>query len=312
MRIASILLALVLLVILQPYSAGYSDFRKSLGLILWQRWFDAQDSTWQHGVLAPLISGWLIWRQRLSLAALELRPSSIGLLGMLFSLFSYYVGYRANNYYFGALAIYLFIPSATLWIYGMEHLKRIGFALLIFGFTWPVLFLEDSLGFALRNIMTRSVAAILELIGAPIYREGTSLISTATATEKAGTWLSLNVEGPCSGMRSLFALMLVSALYAYFRQGTPLRRLLLFSTSIPLAILGNMVRVFLLIIGSALFGQSFAVGDEQKEVSTYHFVAGIIVFIVAVLGMEAISQLMNGGKKTPKAKVKITRVGAAE
>jgi exosortase len=291
--LALLVLGLVLLVAVQPYAAGYSDLRKTLATILWQRWFDSQDSTWQHGFLVPFITGWLIWQQRGRLAFLSPRGSWLGLVLLLLSLFCYYVGFRANNYYFGALSIYLYLPAATLWVYGWQHLKQISFALLIFAFAWPVLFLEDSLGFALRNIMTRSVAGILQLIGAPIFREGTSLISSPTATAKAGEWLSLNVEGPCSGMRSLFALMLVSALFSYFRQPTLLRRIALFSTSIPLAILGNMVRVFLLIVGSALFGQDFAVGDEQKEVSTYHFIAGIIVFIVAVLGLEAVSKLMN-------------------
>jgi exosortase len=292
-KLIFLLAAITLLFFCQPYSSGYAIERKTLSETLFHRWFDTQDSTWQHGAIAPFICLWLIIREKKPLTSLPEKTSILGLAGCIIALFFYYVGYRANNYYFGALAVYTFIPSAIAWLYSVKHVYQIRFALLVFSFAWPLVFLEESLGFTLRNLMTQSVAFILECIRAPIYRDGTSLISLATDTEKAGSWLSLNVEGPCSGMRSLFALMLVSLLYAYFRQPSDYRRLLLFITSVPLAVIGNMVRVFLLIIGSALFGQSFAVGNSQKEMSAFHLAAGVVVFVVAVIGMELCSKIIN-------------------
>jgi 4-hydroxybenzoate polyprenyltransferase len=54
-----------------------------------------------------------------------------------------------------------------------------------------------------------------------------------------------------------------------------------------------MARIFLLIGASALFGQEFAVGSEEKEVSTFHFLSGLVVFVIALAGLEAISMLLN-------------------
>ena len=52
---------LVLLMGFQPYAAGYGAFRLTLLEELLLRW---KDPTWQHGLLAPFIAGWLVWRQK--------------------------------------------------------------------------------------------------------------------------------------------------------------------------------------------------------------------------------------------------------
>ena len=108
-----------------------------------------------------------------------------------------------------------------------------------------------------------------------------------------GDVFSLKVDGPCSGMRSLFALMMVSALFSYFRETSVLRRIALFASSIPLAILANLVRLLILLAATAIFGQEFAVGNEEKEVSTFHFLSGRAVFVVALAGLQAIAGLMR-------------------
>ncbi len=277
--------AAIALLAYQPYAAGYADNRKTLLAYLLQEW---ADPTWQHGALAPLIVGYLVWLKRSTLATLPLKPSAWGLPLMLAAMLSYFIGYRANNFYFGAIAAQLGIAGALLWMLGWQHLRTLLFAWSVLAFAWPLRFLEDTLGFQLRLIMVECVAGTLKLLHLPIIRDGTSLLSIGpdgTPSE----WLKLNVDGPCSGMRSLFALMLVSMLFSYFSQRTPLRRLALFATSIPLAIAGNMARIFLLIGGTAAFGQPFAVGDENNEMSTYHFFSGIIVFIVAVAGLRSVS-----------------------
>ncbi len=290
---AAVALAVLLLVVALPYAAGYGSFRRTMWQLLTDAWFNSQDSTWQHGALAPLIAGYLVWLKRHEVAALSLRPSFWGLGIIVVALASYFIGYKANSYYFGALALQILPAGAVIWFLGVAQMRALLFPWCILAFTWPVRFLEDTLGFQLRFIMVRCVAAVLQWVHAPIWKDGTTLLSAPSAGHEAGDWLKLNVDGPCSGMRTLFALMLVSALFAYFRQRTWTRRIALFATSIPLAILGNMVRLFLLIVGSALLGQSVAVGNQDTEMTTFHFLAGVAVFIVAVAGMQGISALMD-------------------
>jgi exosortase/archaeosortase family protein len=105
------------------------------------------------------------------------------------------------------------------------------------------------------------------------------------------------VADPCSGIRSLFALIMLAALYGHIalKRATP--RLLLFLSALPLAVAGNLVRLVLLALGAVWFGQDFAigkvVGKEQHE-SFYHELCGYIVFAIALGGMFAISSALEG------------------
>ncbi|MDB6072902.1 MAG: Exosortase [Verrucomicrobiaceae bacterium] len=290
---AAVGLAVLLLVLALPYAAGYGSYRRTMWQLLSDAWFNSQDSTWQHGALAPFIAGYLVWLKRHELAALPLRPSAWGFGILMIAMVAYFIGYKANSYYFGAIALQLMPAGAVLALMGWRQMRVLLFPWCILAFTWPVRFMEDTLGFQLRFIMVRCVAVVLQVLHAPIWKDGTTLLSAPSSGHEIGDWLKLNVDGPCSGMRTLFALMLVSALFAYFRQYTWGRRIALFATSIPLAIAGNMVRLFLLIGGSALFGQSVAVGNHETEVTTFHFMAGVAVFIIAVAGMQGISALMD-------------------
>ncbi|MEQ1751012.1 MAG: exosortase/archaeosortase family protein [Prosthecobacter sp.] len=287
-------ICLGLLMVVQPYAAGYGDFRRTLMEELLMRW---KDPTWQHGFLAPFIACWLVWRQREALAALPMNGSKMGLVAVIFALLSYYAGYKANNYYLGAFAIQLFIAGAVIWSLGWAYARALFFAWLMLAFMWPLVFLEESVSFRLRVLMVESVSWVMNTVGLETLREGTALISAPTADKALGALFSLKVDGPCSGMRSLFALLMVAALFGYFRQGTVLRRLFLFLCGIPLAVLANMARLFILIAASMLFGQEFAVGDQDREVSTFHFLSGIAVYLVALAGLQAVSRMMG---KTPK------------
>lgn len=286
-----LLWALSLLVVLQPYAAGYGTFRRSIFEIVLERW---RDATWQHGALALPIAAWLVWRRRSEIAALPARWSGAGLAMLALGLLLYIAGYRANFYYFGFAAIHLVIGGFVLWVHGWERFRLCLFPWFILCFAWPIVFLEDSsILLNLRIAMVRCAAAVLSLTGVPTITDGTTLVSAATEARGAGEWFRFNVDGPCSGLRSVFALLMVSALFGFFREKQLWRRLALIASSIPLALLANMVRIFILLGGSMLFGQGFAVGDEEKEVSTFHFLAGIAVFVVALAGMQSLSALMR-------------------
>lgn len=284
--------------VFQPYAAGYGDFRRTLLEELLMRW---KDPTWQHGFLAPFIAGWLVWISRDSLSRLPLKQSWIGLLAILVAMLAYYGGYKANNYYLGAFAIQVLVAGSVLGCLGWPAARALLFPWIMLGFMWPLLFLEDSISFRLRVLMVETTTLVLNVLGLETIREGTALISAAGEGRAVGELFSLKVDGPCSGMRSLFALLMVAALFGYFRQNTWPRRIFLFACGIPLAVLANMVRLLILIAGSMLFGQEFAVGDQDREVSTFHFLSGIAVYLVALAGLQGIAKIMGPGASSVKA-----------
>lgn len=291
---------MVYLIFLMPYAAGYGDFRLTIA-----QWLKLQWSLpdWQHGAFAPFIAAFLVWRQRGKLSALTPVPSLTGLLLVIVSLLIFWAGYRGNFYYVGFVGLQLLAAAVVLWLWGWEHFKVVSFAWLIFGFAWPYVFLEDTLAFQLRYFMVGATSWLLNLTGIPTLQDGTSLVSAATEQRAQGAWFNLGVDGPCSGMRSLLALMMVSALYGYFRQRTFWRRALMFALSLPLAVLANMTRILILIVASILFGQDFAVGQGEEYTSNFHLLAGIAVFLVALLGLKLAEAVLNRcfGREKPLA-----------
>lgn len=285
-------LALAALVFWQPYAAGYGDFRLTLIQELLIRW---KDPTWQHGFLAPFIAGWLVWRQRETLATMPLKGSLLGLGVIVLSLLFYYAGYKANNYYFGAFGLQWFVAGTVLWAWGWEQSKRLVFAWLMLGFMWPLVFLEETLGYRLQVLMVESVSIVLNILQVDTIRDGTALVSApdVSSGRVLGQLFHLKVDGPCSGMRSLFALLKVSALFGYFSQRSLGRCLFLFACSFPLAVLANMARIFILLGGTVLWGQDFAIGNAEQKVSTFHFASGIVVYLVALAGLQMIGTQMN-------------------
>ncbi len=284
--------AALLLVAVLPYSAGYGHYRRTLLQTLLKHW---SDPAWQHGALAVPIVGYLMWRLRGALAKIPVQPSLAGVALMILAGLSYYAGYKAHLVYFGFGGLQMFAAGAVMWLFGWERMKACVFPWLMLTFAWPLLFLDESLAFHLRLLMVACAGGVLDLLGVDVIREGTALVSAPQPAGgiEAGAIFRMNIDAPCSGMRSLFALMMVSALFAYHRQRVLWKRWLLFLCSLPLAVVANMTRIFLLIAASAVFGQEFAVGDAEKEVSTFHFVSGIVVFIVALGGLELISMLLN-------------------
>ena len=282
-----------------PYAAGYGEQRMTLWRWLCIAWSNA---TWQHGALAAPLAAFLVWRRRGQLAQIEIKPSNAGLALIVFSLALYWTGYRGNFYYLGYASIQLLAAGVILWLWGWRHFKKTSFAWLILGFAWPYLFLEDTLAFKLRYLMVTCTGWVLNHTGLSTMQDGTTLISDATSTHAQGDLFSLNVDGPCSGMRSLFALLMVGALIGYFRQRSWWRRTIVFLMSVPLAVVANMLRILVLVAGSMLFGQKFAVGHGEEYTSNFHLFSGIAVFSIAFAGLMETTKWLNKlcGYETPQ------------
>jgi exosortase len=283
---------MALLLALQPYAAGYGTFRRTILAELLMRW---KDPTWQHGALLPFIVTGLIWLCRSQAANLPGATDHRGWPLVIFALFLYFAGFRANNFYCGYLAIMLLLAGASLCLEGMQRSRTRLFAWLMLGFMWPLPFLEESIGYQMRLMMVKTTGFVLNAVGVDSLVSGTALQSMpdAGSGRQAGELFSVGIAAPCSGMRSLFALLVVGALFSYFRQCSLWRRLALFSTILPIAIAANMVRVLVLIFAAMTFGQQWAIGDAEKEVSAFHEMTGIVVFLVALLLLQFASWLLN-------------------
>jgi len=287
----------VLLFLVWPYQQWDLGRRQSI-LAGWFRWVTTK-TDWQFCVVVPGIVAWLVWLKRHALRKLPWEGSWWGIAPLMGGLFFYWIGYKADTGYPGFLAVQLVLAGLIVLVAGRAWMRALFFAWLFLFFTWPMQPLEDSVASPLRPRTAAMAATLLSLFGVPAVSEGSALQSApdAMSGRLVGDAFSLDVDAKCSGINSLFALMMISALLGYLALRQPRFRLLLFAFSVPLAVAGNVVRLLLLAVGTLKFGSDFAVGQrigEHQEMSVYHTFAGFAVFGVALAGMFALCWLFEG------------------
>lgn len=288
---------LALLFLLWPYQQWDYGRRESI-LIGWARWVSGK-ADWQFCLLVPFIVGWLIWMRRNELRKLPWQGDWKGVLPLVAGLFCYWVGYKADTGYPGFLAVQLVLAGMILLVAGHAWMRALFFAWLFLFFTWPMQPLEDSLAAPLRPRTAAMAASLLNLAGIPSQNEGSALQSAPDTVRglQTGDAFSLDVDAKCSGINSLFALMMIAALLGYLALRRPRSRLVLFVCAVPLAVAGNVARLLILVAGTLAFGSEFAVGKhmgDHQEMSLYHMFAGFAVFGVALAGMFALCWLFEG------------------
>lgn len=248
------------------------------------------DSEWVYCLFVVPIVAWLVWRMRGDLRRLPLRGSWLGapLVGV--GMLAYWAGYKVDTGYPGFLAVQMVTLGLILMLGGRHWVRWLVFPWLFLMFMWPMAPLESRLAFPLRILTAKASAGFLNGVGMEVVREGTGLHSAADAARglAQGDLFKLDVEEPCSGIRSLFSLLMISALYGWLSLRTWGARAVLFASAIPLAVAGNFVRMILLTLGSRWLGTEVAVGrnlEGHQEMSAFHTLAGFAVFGVALAGM---------------------------
>lgn len=283
----------VLLVLFMPYSEGYQAHRVPLSWFLATNW---KTEDWQHCWIVLPISLLIVYLKRAELFALECKGSWSGLLVLALACLLFWTGYKVENIVVGYASIQIFLLGTILWVGGRPLLGVLLFPWAFLVFMWPLGFLDSVIAFPLRMLMSNAAVGFLQLIGIDVVRNGTGILSAPDTLlgVPAGKKFAVDVADPCSGIRSLFALMMVSALYAHFTLKTAWQKWVLFLCSAPLAILGNLARIVMLTIGTIAFGAEFAIGKNPlTDPSWFHSGAGYIVFAVALAGMVGIGTTLQ-------------------
>lgn len=293
--------SLALLVLLYgtiPYFSTYnSSIPISVMRLLWELW-NAPNSDWQHGLFVPMISGVLIYLKWNKLKRLPMTGANSGLVFFGFGLLLYYLGYLADLKPVGFLSIQVVIGGLIIWFLGWPFFRAILFPWGFLVFAWPFSFLESTIALPLRLAMANIAYVLLNLIGLDCMKIGSAIVSSPDYTFglKAGAKFAIDIADPCSGIRSLFALLMISALFGQFSVSKPWKRWVLFLSAFPLSVLGNVVRIVILTFATLLFGSGFAVGTIDHP-TWFHETAGFFVYIAALGGMMGIAWALEADWK---------------
>ena len=284
-----------------PYNFGFDSKARSVFEMLQRFWSDPSTADWHHGMIVPLISVGLILHRARELEKVVIQPSGWGVLGVVAALALFWVGYKIDITIVGFLSLQMMIGGLILWLFGWDMMKAVAFPYAFLMFAYPFYFLDTIVAFPLRGLMCQMSQFFLNLVGVDTLRVGTALVSAPDYAKglAQGQRFALDVATPCSGIRSLFALMMVSALYAHLTLQKGWQKWVLFLLSPALAVLGNFARMVMLTLGTILLGSAVAIGTEEHP-TTFHMAAGFFVFVVALGGMVGVSRILQGigkGKK---------------
>ena len=236
-----------------------------------------------YGWYVPIFSLYVLWRERKEIVESVGSPSWVGLPLLLPFLFLGFLGVRGVQIRLEIVGFVGLLASLALGFFGRRTLKQTLFPILFLLFCLPLHSFLDIVTIHLRMLAVSIAYGTLQGVGADVLRQGT-MITSSTGS------FAIDVAEPCSGMRSLFAMMALTAGYAYFTQGTWLRRGLLFALSIPIAVAGNVMRIISIVAVAASCSADFATGF-------YHDYSGYVVFLVAILLMVAVGELIEKGAK---------------
>ena len=234
-----------------------------------------------YGWYIPLFSLYVLWQERRKIFESVGNPSAVGLIFVLPSIFVGFVGIRGLQVRFEILGFIGLLFGLTWTFFGRRTVGSVLFPIGFLLFCLPLHSYLDLVTIHLRLLAVSIASGVLQGCGVEIVRQGTMMASPTGA-------FAIDIAEPCSGLRSLFAMMALTAGYAYFTQPTWFRRGLLFALSIPIAILGNVARIFSIVIIAATCSSDFATGF-------YHDYSGYIVFLVAILLMVATGGLITKG-----------------
>ena len=279
--------AALLLVVLVFQLYGVTVWRGGSGRSLfgWLYLMWSAESTdavdYSHGLVIPFISGWFLWRQRAALRAAwqDAEPHGFGLVLLVGGVLMHAAGLRMQVPHLSALA-FLAILWALAWVFGGWAGARLTlFPLAFLGFAIPIGFLAHAT-FPLRMLGSVVSTWILNGIGIPTVQVRTFVIS------EAGQGFALDVADACSGIRSIMALMALTAAYAYVFWKHALARWFLFAMSIPIAAVANIGRIVTIAIVARFWGQDLGM-------RIYHDYSGYLVFILCVFLVMGLSAVME-------------------
>jgi exosortase len=168
-----------------------------------------------------------------------------------------------------ALSLIPVLSGLCVYLYGTRFFKTAAFPIFyLLLLVPPPLGILDSITLPMRYGVSILTQQLLALAHYPITRAGLSL--TIGGHE-------IYMGAPCSGFRSLITMFSLGIVYVYINKGSLAKKVILTLTIIPLALLGNLLRVISMCMVTFHFG--------EKAGEQFHDYSGYAIFVIIILGL---------------------------
>ena len=201
-----------------------------------------------------------------------------GLGVLIFGLLMFIFGWRQEYLIFQTLSFIFVLWGMVRFVYGPRVTRILRFPIFYLLLLVPLpTGVLDNITLPMRYGVSVVSAGILNLMQYPITRAG--LLLTVGSQE-------IYMGEPCSGFRSLIAMVSLGLVYIYFVGGSRKKSLILAAALVPMALLGNLIRVVAMCLVTYHFGAEVGQGF-------YHYASGAVVFVVMVVGLMGLERALR-------------------
>jgi len=243
---------------------------------LWKLWLS--DPDYQYALVIPFVSAYIIWKKRIIIASMPVRPSwNGGIFVFLFLTVSLY-GILGSSPSVVRCALPLMILSITLFCYGWQRFRALAYPLFLLLFMIPLpTILETKIGVPLKYLSTKLGEILLRAVGVSVYVEGNIIDLGVT---------QLQVVDACSGLRYILPLLGLGVIFVYFFEKTRWKQILLVFVTIPISILANGLRISI---------TGFLVQNHGLKTAEgfFHGFSGWLIFVFAIVLLISVYALLR-------------------
>jgi exosortase len=227
-----------------------------------------------QGMLLPPLALYIAWLGRHTTLRYPAMADLRGLIVIAAGCLTFLLGKVASEFFFMRVAFVILLAGLIWTFWGTRRLRTLTFPMLLLAtMVPPPAIVYNSLAAPLQLFASDIATRIAQLCGVSVLRDGNIL-------HLAGG--SLGVAEACSGLGSLTSLVVGSILLGFLVCSGPVSRIVLFLSSIPIAIAINVFRV----AGTAILADY----NQELAMGFYHSLSGWLVFLggFAVLYVTAL------------------------
>jgi len=244
---------------------------------LWGEWMG--NDYYSHGLLIPPLVLYLAIQRFRNDKTLYWKPeqgSNYGLIVLALSLAAFLFFLNDKAYYLAAFAMVGMLIGLVWTLGGTLVVRKLAFPLGYLLLMIPLPFVERS---TLPLAMFTGVCAggLARFLGLDV-----NIVGNSVTLPNA----DLVIGAQCSGVNSLIALTALMALAAYLLEGPLWGRIMLVVLSVPLAVLGNILRVASLLFVARAY-------NAEVAFIYYHDYSGLVFFVLVLLLMVPLTKLLQ-------------------
>ncbi len=236
------------------------------------------NANYSHGYFIPLISLFMVYTLRFRLKKEAFSGSWWGGVLLILGLSLLLAGKIGSEFFVQRISFLVCLLGIVLFLAGkrIAAIVLLPIAYLFFMIPLPAI-IWNKLAFPLQLFGSALTEKVIRLLGIPVFREGNVLHLVET---------SLEVVAACSGLRSLVTMFALAALLAFLARMPMWKRLLLFFSAAPVAIVANIIRLSTTALLASKYGGSVAQGF-------LHDFSGMVVFAIGLGLLFAVNALLG-------------------